>query len=157
MARMATRNPDDALDLVQDAMFKLVQNYRDRPEEEWPPLFYRILQSRIRDWARREGVRGRFRLFLGGRDDDRDPIQQLGDPRGRAPDQLLEGRQQTEAIGTAVAALPLRQQQVFMLRAWEGLSVIDTAQAMGCSQGSVKTHYHRAVKALRDKLGAYWP
>ncbi len=155
------RGRDEALDVVQDAMTKLVTNYGDREPAAWAPLFHTILQSRIRDWMRREKVRSKVRGWLGGnRDDDpdpEDPIQQVADPHGLAPDQELIRRQQGVALKAALAQLPYRQQQVFMLRAWEGLNTAETARAVGCSEGSVKTHYFRAVRALRERLGDQWP
>lgn len=157
MAELATGNTDDALDILQDAMFKLVQKYADRPREEWGPLFRTILQSRIRDYYRLNRVRNRFRVWFGGKGDPEapDPVQTAADPSGRQPDSELEVAAGMEQLAEAVRVLPLRQQQAFMLRALEGLDVAATARAMGCSQGSVKTHYSRAIHVLREKLGDY--
>jgi RNA polymerase sigma-70 factor (ECF subfamily) len=156
MARIATSNSDDALDIVQDAMLKLVEKYPDRSEAELGPLFHCILQSRIRDWYRRSSVRNRLRSWLGSDDDEEDALQLVADPKGRSPDEILAARGGIEALDAALHALPLRQQQVFLLRAWEGLDVKDTARAMNCAEGSVKTHYSRALTALRAKLGEHW-
>jgi RNA polymerase sigma-70 factor, ECF subfamily len=156
MARLATGNSDDALDIVQDAMLKLVEKYADRGEAELGPLFHCIMQSRIRDWYRRSSVRNRLRSWLGNDDDEEDALQLVADPAGRGPDEILEARGGIEALDVALGSLPLRQQQVFLLRAWEGLDVKDTARAMGCAEGSVKTHYSRALAALRVKLGEHW-
>lgn len=158
IAHIATRNNEDALDLVQDAMFKLVEKYSGHPENEWPPLFYRILNSRIHDWYRRTSVRSRFRGWLGSNeDDDEDPIQTAPDLHGSTPEAALETSESMDKLQDALTALPLRQQQAFLLRAWEGLDVKQTAIAMSCAEGSVKTHYSRAVHSLRQQLGEYWP
>jgi RNA polymerase sigma-70 factor (ECF subfamily) len=160
MARLATGDEDEALDIVQDAMFGFVRSYGARPEGEWPPLFYRTLQSRITDWHRRTTVRKRWRFWFGGDPDDAsavDPIQLVPDTTSRDPAGTLLGNETTAAIESALRKLPLRQRQAFLLRAWEGLSVEETATAMGCSGGSVKTHYSRAVHALRGMLGEYEP
>ena len=156
MAQIATSSSDDALDIVQDAMLKLVEKYADKPEEELGPLFFCILQSRIRDWYRRSSVRNRFRSWLGDGEDDEDPMQNIEDPVSRTGEELLVNETSIAALNEALRALPLRQQQVFLLRAWEGLDVKQTAKAMNCAEGSVKTHYSRALNALRNKLGDYW-
>lgn len=156
----AVGSVDDALDIVQDAMLVFVRNYRTRPQNEWPVLFQRTLQSRITDNHRRAAVRNRFRTWLGfgpEADDDSDPIEALPDTEGQSPADLLERQGLGRAIGEAVATLPLRQQQAFLLRSWEGLDVAETATAMGCSEGSVKTHFFRAVHTLRELLKEYWP
>lgn len=156
MAEMATGNADDALDILQDAMFNLARKYADRPPEEWVPLFQTILQSRIRDFYRRSRVRNRFRVWFGGTDDGEgstDPVQSFVDESGPRPDRDVAGEQGMAAIDAAVRALPLRQQQAFMLRALEGLDTKAAARAMKCSEGSVKTHYSRAIHTLRAKLG----
>jgi len=156
IAQLGLRNDDDALDAVQDAMMKLVQSYASRGAEEWRPLFYRILTNRIHDLQRRRTVRGRIMAWLPARDaeddEDFDPVAQAPS-REPLPEKRL---QLDEAIGVlehAVAALPARQQQAFLLRNFEGLDVAQTASAMGCSEGSVKTHYFRALETLRARLG----
>ena len=156
IAQMGLRNDDDALDAVQDSMMKLVQSYGSRSIEEWRPLFYRILANRIRDMQRRRTVRGRIMAWLPVRDseddEDFDPIAQAPsqDP---GPARRLELDEAIGVLETAVADLPARQQQAFLLRNLEGLDVAETASAMGCSEGTVKTHYFRALETLRARLG----
>jgi RNA polymerase sigma-70 factor (ECF subfamily) len=156
IAQLGLRNDDDALDAVQDAMMKLVQSYSARPVDEWRPLFYRILANGIRDMQRRRTVRGRIMAWLPSRDtdddEDFDPIAEA--PSHEAgPAKRLELDEAIGVLETAVAELPPRQQQAFLLRNFEGLDVNETASAMGCSEGSVKTHYFRALESLRAKLG----
>lgn len=158
IAQIGTGNVEDALDLVQEAMFKLVEKYADRPENEWTPLFYRILNSRINDWHRRNKVRNRYRSWMGGIEEDgEDPIQTAPDPRQQTPESESQTDESMEKLQEALNGLPLRQQQAFLLRAWEGLNVKQTAAAMSCAEGSVKTHYSRAIHSLRDQLGEHWP
>ena len=156
IAQAALRHEDDALDAVQDAMLQLVRAYADRPADQWKPLFYRILENRIRDLQRRRTVRGRVIAWLPFRgdddDDEPDPIAQAPSPEPQPP-RRLELDQAMTALEKALGELPRRQQQVFLLRTLEGLDVAETASAMGCSQGSVKTHYFRALRALRAQLG----
>lgn len=158
IAEIAVRDRDEALDLVQNAMIKLVNNYASRQEAEWPPLFYRILQNGIRDWHRREKVRNRVMVWFGrGKtDDEYDLVAAAPDPAGRSPEEQLQSGQAMQRLEAAVYELPARQREAFMLRTFEGLDVAGTATAMGCSDGSVKTHYSRAVHALRDQLGDHW-
>jgi RNA polymerase sigma-70 factor (ECF subfamily) len=163
VAQIALRHEDDALDAVQDAMLSLVTSYAERPSEEWKPLFYRILENKVRDLQRRRTVRGRVMAWLpvggqgsDGEDDaDWDPIAQAAsaDP---APPMRLELDEAIGALEQAIAALPARQQQAFLMRNFEGLDVAETATAMGCSEGSVKTHYFRALQTLRARLGEFW-
>jgi RNA polymerase sigma-70 factor (ECF subfamily) len=156
IAQAALRHEDDALDAVQDAMLQLARAYADRPEPEWKPLFYRILENRIRDMQRRRTVRGRVMAWLPfrGEDDDEepDPIAQAASAEPQ-PVRRLELDEAMKALEQALTELPRRQQQAFLLRTLEGLDVAETATAMGCSEGSVKTHYFRAVHALRAQLG----
>ena len=162
MARFAVRDTDDALDIVQDAMIRLAKGYADRPTTEWSALFYRILQNRIRDHQRRKTVRNRVMSWMGhgpsasSADDLPDPVETAPDPaRDADPAQRLMLADAGDALERAIAGLPRRQQEAFLLRAWEGMDVAETAKAMGCSQGSVKTHYSRAVHALRAQLGEH--
>ncbi len=161
MAEIGTGNREDALDLVQDAMIKLVNKYTHKPEAEWGPLFHRILQSCIRDWYRRNAVRNKVKgwlKFTTSEDaEQHDPIQTAEDIQGKDPESSTLNDDAGAAINSALQQLPLRQQQAFLLRSWEGLSVIETAKAMSCSEGSVKTHYSRAVHRLRDMLEDHYP
>jgi RNA polymerase sigma-70 factor (ECF subfamily) len=156
IAQAALRHEDDALDAVQDAMLQLARAYAERPAEEWKPLFYRILENRIRDMQRRRTVRNRVMSWLPFRSDSEenepDPIAEAASEEP-LPMRRLEIAEAMEALEKALGALPRRQQQAFLLRTMEGLDVAQTARAMGCSEGSVKTHYFRALQTLRAQLG----
>ena len=154
VAKMATNNDEDALDIVQDAMFKLVEKYSHLTDKEWGGYFYRILHNKINDWYRREKVRRRWRVFFntksGGNEVD---IENLVPQQSvREPEQFVYGGEISDEMLRAINLLPLRQQQAVTLRIWEGFSVAETAKIMGCSEGSVKTHLSRAVHRLRDIL-----
>lgn len=159
IARLAVRDADDALDIVQDAMMQLARRYAQRPSEQWKPLFYRILQNRIRDCQRRRMVRAKlFRWLPGMKLDDEEP----GDPYEATPDdsagpadRVMAG-EAMRALEAALQDLPARQLEAFLLRTVEGMDVAETAAAMGCTEGSVKTHYSRAVHALRERLSDSW-
>ena len=160
MAQVALRDPDDALDVVQDAMLKLARNYAKRPSAEWRPLFYRILENGIRDLQRRRSVRKRFMTWLPGPKEDpdneaQDPLDSVADGAAAVPEQLMQD-QAMQKLESSLRALPARQREAFTLRNFEGMDVAETATAMGCSEGSVKTHYSRAVHALREQLGEVW-
>lgn len=162
MAEISTGSADEALDIVQDAMFSMARRYAAKPRDKWKPLFYRIVQNRIRDWYRQQGVRKRWRVWLTGwskgeAESGEDPLDTLADPAQKSPEEWAVIGDTRRALDQALKTLPPRQQQVFLLRAWEGLSVAETATAMRCSQGSVKTHYSRAVHALRERLEDHWP
>jgi len=154
-AILSTRKPADALDIVQDAMTQLVQHYRARPATEWPLLFQRILQHRITDWHRQQ-TRNRKWFWLSSKnnadDDSEDEINSVVDEREQDPAELLSRASDVQCVINALEQLPLRQRQAFMLRVWEGFDVQETAISMGCSEGSVKTHYFRALQALREYL-----
>lgn len=154
-AEIAVGQREDALDLVQDAMLGFARAYAGHPPAEWPPLFYRVLESRILDFHRRAQVRRRWRVWLGrGADEDAgaDPLAQVADPVEPGPWQRVADGETRDALDRALAALPPRQRQAFLLRVWEGFDVAQTAAAMACSQGSVKTHLSRALGALRLRL-----
>ena len=146
-AELGLRQREDAMDAVQDAMEKML-GYRDRPASEWPPLFWRILRSRIIDLQRRRNFRLRWLAPAPAHED------QGFDWADDAPDPSRhhDGREAHARLGQALAALPARQREAFTLRVLEELDVADTARAMGCSEGSVKTHLSRAREALRRQL-----
>ena len=158
----AVRQDESALDIVQDAMLKLAEKYADRPPQELPMLFQRILQNTIRDWFRRSKVRSTwttlFSSFASKDDDDFDILESLqADDAANvpvSPAAQLEQSQTLRIIEDAIERLPARQREAFMLRYWEELDVAETAESMGCSQGSVKTHCSRAVASLSTLLKA---
>lgn len=160
-ALFAVRDEDVALDVVQDAMLKLAEKYAARPANELPLLFQRILQNTIRDHFRRQKVRSLWTTLVSAlspshESDDHDPLETLevkdGSNLGEAPPEQLERAQVLAFIEEAIRKLPARQRQAFLLRYWEEMDVAETAAAMGCSEGSVKTHCSRAVHALAELL-----
>lgn len=159
----AVRGDDAALDIVQDSMIRLAQKYADRPAAELPPLFQRILSNATMDWFRRQKVRGAlFRNFSdfepAGGDEDFDILEVLeafaGEASAESASDVVSRGQVFALIESQIADLPARQREAFLLRYWEELDVSETALAMGCSEGSVKTHCSRAVHALAKALKA---
>lgn len=160
----AVHKDEVALDIVQDAMIKLAEKYGDKPAAELPPLFQRILQNAILDHFRREKVRNTWvSLFssLGndqGDDDEFDLLESYAAETGSAEAESgadhLERAQLLAIIDDEVQKLPTRQRQAFLMRYWEDLDVAETAAAMGCTEGSVKTHCSRATHALARALKA---
>jgi RNA polymerase sigma-70 factor (ECF subfamily) len=151
----AVRDEDSALDIVQDAMIRLTQSYADRP-------FQRILSNATLDWFRRQKVRravftniGDLEAMVDSDDSgDFDLLESL-----RLEEVGTEGADdsasRTEILGQIeeeIGKLPARQREAFLLRYWEELDVAETAAAMGCSEGSVKTHCSRAVQSLSKAL-----
>lgn len=158
MALLASRNREEALDLVQDAFCRFVDTYGHKPREEWKALFFAILHNAIRDWGRRQAVRRCLHWFgIGTARDPTTILETLEDTHLPNPEHMAQVNQASAALQRALARLPLRQRQAFLLRGWQELSVADTAGIMGCSEGSVKTHYSRAVQTLREQLGDHWP
>jgi len=160
-ALFAVRDDQVALDIVQDAMLRLAEKYGGKPSAELPLLFQRILQNAIRDFFRRQKVRALWTtpvsaLFGSESDEDYDPLETLevestSKSMESPPDQLAR-TQLLALIEKALAKLPPRQRQAFLLRYWEEMDVAEAAQVMGCSEGSVKTHCSRATHALAALL-----
>lgn len=157
----AVRNDDAALDIVQDAMIRLAEKYGDRPAAELPLVFQRILSNATMDWFRREKTRGAVMQNLSafaGNDEDGDfdlleALHALEDSQGtESAADAVSRAQIMRIIDAEVAGLPTRQREAFLLRYWEEFDVAETAEVMGCSQGSVKTHCSRAVHALAKAL-----
>ncbi len=166
IAMLSVNNQAAALDLVQDAMMRLAENYAANPPEDWPLLFHRILHNAILDHHRRQRVRRAWVSLFGdlapqSDENDVSPIEEaalnLADRQDQEPDALLATKQTLERIDQALAELPLRQRQAFVLRYWEDMDIAQTAQVMGCSEGSVKTHCSRAMKALSEALADLRP
>jgi len=160
-AVFAVRDAQVALDIVQDAMLKLAEKYGDKPAEELPLLFQRILQNTIRDHYRRQKVRTAWVTLFSGmqsrhEEEEFDPLDVLEDSENQsvpaAPDASFQQKQLIAYIEQALGELPSRQREAFLLRYWEGLDTIETAAAMGCTEGSVKTHCSRASHALAIAL-----
>jgi RNA polymerase sigma-70 factor, ECF subfamily len=158
----AVHEEEAALDIVQDSMLKLAEKYGDRPAEEFPMLFQRILQNTIRDYYRRSKVRSTWTTLLsafsGDDEDEHDPLETLAadenDAGPRTPESELLQSQTLNAIEDEIRKLPARQREAFLMRYWEDMDVAETAAAMGCSEGSVKTHCSRATHALAAALAA---
>jgi RNA polymerase sigma-70 factor (ECF subfamily) len=159
----AVRDDDAALDIVQDAMIRLAEKYFDRPAAELPLVFQRILSNATMDWFRRQKVRtslvqnfSQFESF--GDDADFDLLESLeamdGSTASESAADSVSRAQILLAIEAEVVTLPARQREAFLLRYWEEFDVAETASAMGCSEGSVKTHCSRAVHALAKALKA---
>jgi RNA polymerase sigma-70 factor (ECF subfamily) len=155
------RDEHAALDIVQDAMFRLAEKYGDRPAAELPLVFQRILSNATMDWFRRQKVRNAALVNLSefeGPDGDFDLLETLISADGalgtESAADSVSRRQMMEIIESAIADLPTRQREAFLLRYWEEFDVAETASAMGCSEGSVKTHCSRAVHALAKALRA---
>mgnify|MGYP000393737760 CR=1 FL=1 len=163
-ALFAVRDEDAALDVVQDAMISLAQKYGDRPALELPLIFTRILQNRIHDWFRRQKVRSTYETpfsSLGvGTDgeEDFDPLELIEiREEGQIPSDastVLANRELLATLEQEIAKLPNRQREAFLMRYWDELSTSETALAMGCSEGSVKTHCSRAAHTLAAALKA---
>lgn len=147
-AELGLRHRDDALDAVQDAMMKMLA-YSARPAAEWTPLFWSILRSRIVDVQRRRT----FRLRWLSPQDERDEDSAIDwADEGPDPQRAHDGREAYGKLAEALRELPRRQREAFTLRVLEELNVADTAEAMGCTEGSVKTHLSRAREALQKRL-----
>jgi RNA polymerase sigma-70 factor, ECF subfamily len=159
-AFFAVRDEDAALDIVQEAMIKLSANYGERPAAELPLLFTRILQNATHDHFRRQKVRSSwitlFSALNPGDDEDADPLETLealaGTEQAESSADKVERAQVVSIIEEEIARLPTRQREAFLLRYWEDFDVAETAAAMGCSEGSVKTHCSRATHALARAL-----
>ena len=155
IAWMAVKNEQDALDLVQNAMMKLVEKYSDRQDSELKPLFYTILQNQIKNWYRRESLTSKWFFWQKTPYDEDDVPQNIASPEGvthHSPEHQLSERQVSEKLLEQLQNLPVKQQQCFLLRSWEGLSVRETAKIMDCTEGTVKTHMSRASQKLNHIL-----
>lgn len=152
MVMIETRHSGDAVDLVQDAMESLMKKYVHKPSAEWRPLFYRILQNKIKDWHRWGSVRAKFHLSKPEQESGEDWLESQVASTQATPEEDFQGEVSMHSIQLALSQLSLRQRQTFLLRIWEGFSVNETANIMKCSSGSVKTHLSRALQTLQNLL-----
>tara|TARA_A100000164_G_C21854563_1_gene746787 strand:+ start:249 stop:848 length:600 start_codon:yes stop_codon:yes gene_type:complete len=151
------RDLEESKDIVQDAMISLATKYANRPSIELPPLFYRILFNKIKDWHRKNTIRRKvisFFNFSGDDGDEIDMIESFGN-ESLSPVKVKQSEELATIIQDGLEKLPDRQKEAFILRNFEGMSVKDTSIAMRCSEGSVKTHYFRAMKKLKSILDEY--
>ena len=142
---------------------KLAHSYGDKPIAELPMLFQRILSNTTLDWFRRRKTRSALFSNMSdfesaGEEGDFDileTLESLTDSEGTESAQdATERAQILREIEAEVKQLPGRQREAFLMRYWEEMDVTETAAAMGCSEGSVKTHCSRAVHALSKALSA---
>lgn len=158
MAEFAVHDRDVSQDLVQDSLLAFISRYADKPAEQWTPLFYTILRSQIMDWKRRQARRSKWLTWFDrfnsedGDGEDEHPINAIATPTDENPATLLANADDIVIVQRILSRLPERQQQAFLLRAWEGLDISTTANIMDCGESSVKTHYSRALLALRQGL-----
>jgi len=159
MANIATLNSQDALDIVQDTMEKMVRNYSKKQPEEWQPLFYRVLHNGIMDFHRKKKFRSLFFFWQQHEKDDESSLDDntsfsgdFSENEAMNPDKVFSRTENIDQMLVAIEALPPKQQQCFLLRCWQGFSVANTAKIMKCSEGTVKTHYSRAVNKLKIQL-----
>ena len=153
IALLAVGQHADAIDILQDAMLKLVTNYSEKPANEWKPLFYRILHNRVTDWQRQQKLKNMFFFWRHDSEDEADIFDNISDEKTLDPMQAIGKSALQKDVVAELEKLPLKQQQCFLLRTWEGMSVKETAVVMQCSEGSVKTHFFRAVQKLKSVLG----
>ena len=147
-AEAGLRHREDAMDAVQEAMMKMLA-YRERPADEWTPLFWSILRSRIIDVQRRRT----FRLgWLGNAGPGGEDASLDWADDGAGPARTHDGCEAYARLLAALRQLPGRQREAFTLRVLEEFDVADTARIMKCSEGSVKTHLSRARASLQRQL-----
>ncbi len=156
-ALMATSCPDDALELVQESMMALMKNYNHKPSNEWKPLFFRVLNNKITDFYRRNHLIKRWFLQSTSKDDEKASLlEDYVKDTGNNPDKQLEKKQMMHQVEHCLQSLSSKQRQAFLLRAWQGFNIEETALAMQCSKGSVKVHYSRAISKLKTLMSEYY-
>lgn len=156
MTNIALRHHDVSQDIVQDSLLAFISRYAAKPSNEWTPLFYTILRSQIMDYKRKQARRSKWLTWFSPNNDDdddaEDPMSQIATETDENPETLLARVNDITTVQHILSQLPNRQQEAFLYRAWEGLDIKTTADIMGCSESSVKTHYTRALQALRHGL-----
>jgi RNA polymerase sigma-70 factor (ECF subfamily) len=157
IALVSVGQHEDALDIVQEAMLRFVEKYSTKPKASWRPLFYKILYNQIKSLQRKRSVQNKWFSWLRPVKDNEDPVESRPGRPSMEPEHAARVKSAYAVLEETLGELSLRQQQAFLLRGWEEMSVAETAIAMQCSEGSVKTHYFRALEFLRKRLGDHWP
>jgi len=159
MTELATNFHHHSQDIVQDSLLSFISHYSDKPSEQWTPLFYGILRNQITDWKRKQARRSKWLTWFSSNqlddEDELNPFEQIANSYEDNPALLLANANDIKLVQQVLSTLPERQQQAFLLRAWEGLDIQTTAQIMGCGESSVKTHYSRAIAVLRGALNQH--
>ena len=160
IAYIGLHDRDEALDVVQDTMMRMFVKYSDKPKADWRPLFYKVLSNRITDTHRSNTVRKKLQSwFKRDSSDDDSPVDAMDlmpSRVGEQPQNQMQSDKSMSVLERSINSLPMRQQQAFLFRHWEGLSTQETATAMGCSTGSVKAHLSRAMSTLKTSLQPHY-
>jgi len=151
IAYVSVKNKSDSLDIVQNTMMAFIKYYQTKPEDQWRPLFYKVLQNKINDHFRSK--KRWFNLFSHTNEEIEDPITEINENRRDSPNKNFENNEINIHVSQAISQLPERQRQAVVYRLWQGFSVKETADIMKISQGSIKTHLSRALSNLKGQLG----
>lgn len=130
----------DAEDAVADAMAATYAPWKAGRVKDLPAYSRTAVVNRLTGRGRRKVVADRFRQ------------RRTGDDRGarEVADHVVD----RDLLRQALAELPTRQRAIVVLRFYGELSVAETAQVVGCAEGTVKSQSHAALATLRDRLGA---
>ena len=151
IAYLSVNNKADSLDVVQNTMIAFIKYYKNKPDDQWKPLFYRVLQNKINDHFR--GKKSWFQLFSQPSEHEEDAVSPLQGEDHETPTDSYRSGEIIDQVSEAISHLPERQKQVVVYRLWQGFSVKETAKIMKVSQGSIKTHLSRALSQLKGQLG----
>jgi len=138
-----TGNTYDAEDLTEDVFMRVLEaierfQHREAPFSAW---LFRIAHNAVISQRRKEGARGRS-----------SPLSEALPVDSQGPEEMVENRLALNEIMKAAETLPEAQRRVISLRFAAGLTVAETARAMGKGEGNVKVIQHKAIAKLREML-----
>jgi len=141
LARMG--NPYDAEDLTEEVFLRVLDaierfQWREAPFSAW---LFRIAHNAVISQRRKDGARGRS-----------SPLSEALPVNSQGPEEMVENRLALNEIMKAAETLPEAQRRVISLRFAAGLTVAETARAMGKGEGNVKVIQHKAIAKLRGML-----